>query len=336
MAGLTDRRYRRLTRIDRGTLYVVATPIGNLADASPRSIEVLRAARPDRLRGHAHHAHAARALRHRDAHRGAARAQRARSRARSLIAALRDGEQRRAGERRRHAGAVRSGRAAGRRRRTAPASRVSPVPGPSAAVAAFSAAGFAAAGFLFAGFLPRPAAHGARRSRRSTSPWPVVLYEAPHRIAADRRRPARRASAPAREIAIARELTQEVRGGRAPDARRGRSWLPAGRTASRASSCSSARRRRGRAQSLDARARARRAARVAAAERSGASSPRASPALPRNELYRKALERAQVESGRMDRLTHHAPGRLAPAPARRRGDGRGARRHARGASRARS
>jgi 16S rRNA (cytidine1402-2'-O)-methyltransferase len=27
-----------------GTLYVVATPIGNLADSSPRSIEVLRAA----------------------------------------------------------------------------------------------------------------------------------------------------------------------------------------------------------------------------------------------------------------------------------------------------
>src|SRR5882724_10455578 len=40
MARLTNGDARRLT----GTLYVVATPIGNLADASPRSLETLRMA----------------------------------------------------------------------------------------------------------------------------------------------------------------------------------------------------------------------------------------------------------------------------------------------------
>src|SRR5204862_61455 len=38
MARLTDGESRRLT----GTLYIVATPIGNLADASPRAVETLR------------------------------------------------------------------------------------------------------------------------------------------------------------------------------------------------------------------------------------------------------------------------------------------------------
>src|SRR5207248_2383617 len=40
MARLTNGERHRLT----GTLYVVATPIGNLADASPRALETLRAA----------------------------------------------------------------------------------------------------------------------------------------------------------------------------------------------------------------------------------------------------------------------------------------------------
>src|SRR5213083_1635691 len=39
MERLTNGGWRRLT----GTLYVVATPIGNLADASPRSLDTLRA-----------------------------------------------------------------------------------------------------------------------------------------------------------------------------------------------------------------------------------------------------------------------------------------------------
>ena len=39
----------------RGTLWIVATPIGNLGDLSPRAAELPRQRRPDRLRGHAPH-----------------------------------------------------------------------------------------------------------------------------------------------------------------------------------------------------------------------------------------------------------------------------------------
>ncbi|MGH8850690.1 MAG: 16S rRNA (cytidine(1402)-2'-O)-methyltransferase, partial [Casimicrobiaceae bacterium] len=83
-----------------------------------------------------------------------------------------------------------------------------PVPGPSAVTAALSAAGIAAAQWLFVGFLP--AAAGARRAvleQVRALPYALVIYEAPHRIAAT-------VGAlgavldPQREIAIARELTK--------------------------------------------------------------------------------------------------------------------------------
>jgi len=86
--------------------------------------------------------------------------------------------------------------------------RVIPVPGPSAAAAAFSAAGFPSARFLFAGFLP---AQGAARRKALESldvPWPVVLYEAPHRIDETLQDLAGRFGAE-REIVIARELTKK-------------------------------------------------------------------------------------------------------------------------------
>ena len=61
--------------------------------------------------------------------------------------------------------------------------RVEPVPGPSAALAAISGSGMGGDGFLFVGFPPARAA--ARREwlrRLAAEPRPLVLYEAPHRI----------------------------------------------------------------------------------------------------------------------------------------------------------
>ncbi len=60
---------------------------------------------------------------------------------------------------------------------------VTPIPGPSALVAALAASGFATQEFLFAGFLP--ARSGQRRkalAELAAHPHVLVLYEAPHRI----------------------------------------------------------------------------------------------------------------------------------------------------------
>lgn len=60
---------------------------------------------------------------------------------------------------------------------------VSPVPGPSAAVAALISSGLPSDRYLFLGFLPRQQA--ARRAALQTVvqlPYTLVLYEAPHRL----------------------------------------------------------------------------------------------------------------------------------------------------------
>jgi len=62
---------------------------------------------------------------------------------------------------------------------------VSPVPGPSAVVAILSAAGLPGDRFVFEGFLPPRA--GERRNRLralAAEPRTIVLYEAPHRVKA--------------------------------------------------------------------------------------------------------------------------------------------------------
>ncbi len=189
-----------------GILYVVATPIGNLADASPRSIEALRGAdliacedtrttRP--LLARFGIAGRTVALHEHNERRAAA----------GLIAALREGK------------SVALVSDAGTPALSDPGAwlvgeahrtgiRVSPLPGPSAAAAAVSVSGFPAARFLFAGFLP--ATRAARRKALAALdlPWPVVIYEAPHRIAETLEDLLERFGA-ARELVIGRELSKK-------------------------------------------------------------------------------------------------------------------------------
>ncbi len=62
---------------------------------------------------------------------------------------------------------------------------VVPVPGPSALLAALSAAGIPGDRFVFEGFLPaRPGRRQARLRELAALGRPVVLYESPHRLAA--------------------------------------------------------------------------------------------------------------------------------------------------------
>ena len=164
-----------------GTLHVVATPIGNLGDLSPRAQAVLRGVaaicaedtrRSGQLLAHFGIATPLLALHE---HNEDAIAQRvvARLLAGDSLALVSD------------AGTplvsdpgyrlVRAARAAG--------VRVSPVPGACAAIAALSVAGLASDRFAFEGFLPSRAAARRERLRALVSePRTLVFYESSHRI----------------------------------------------------------------------------------------------------------------------------------------------------------
>ncbi|MBA3982631.1 MAG: 16S rRNA (cytidine(1402)-2'-O)-methyltransferase [Acidimicrobiia bacterium] len=85
---------------------------------------------------------------------------------------------------------------------------VTTVPGPVAAVAALVVSGLSTARFVFEGFVPRSGTERARRlAAIAAEPRTVVLYEAPHRIArtiAD----LVAACGPDRQVVVARELTK--------------------------------------------------------------------------------------------------------------------------------
>jgi 16S rRNA (cytidine1402-2'-O)-methyltransferase len=197
-----------------GTLYVVATPLGNLGDLSSRAAEVLRtvpvvaAEDTRRTRGLLTHLGARPTLLSFHAHSRNHRQE-------TLLEILQSGRDVALVS---DAGTptvsdpgaelISGARAAG--------VRVVPIPGASAVATALSASGLAGDRYLFLGFIPRKGRERARLlARAAAEEWSVVFYEAPPRLAGllqdllpltggDRR------------VVVARELTklhEEIRGG---------------------------------------------------------------------------------------------------------------------------
>ena len=190
-----------------GALYLVATPIGNLADITLRALHVLGLADAIACEDTRHTGQLLRALdidgkpllalhQHNEA-----------EAAQGVIARLQQGQ--------RVAYVSDAGTPAisdpGARLVAACAAaglRVLPLPGASSVTTAVSAAGLAGDGrFVFEGFLPaKPGERAAAVQALATEPRAVVLLEAPHRIAA--LADALAALGP-RPITVARELTKQ-------------------------------------------------------------------------------------------------------------------------------
>jgi 16S rRNA (cytidine1402-2'-O)-methyltransferase len=188
------------------TLYVVATPIGNLADLSPRAQEVLRSvaaicAEDTRHTGQLlSHFGIAKPLVALHDHNEEAMAQR-------VVARLLGGESMAmvsdAGTPLVSDPGFRLGRAA-----RAAGVKVSPVPGACAAIAALSVAGLPSDRFVFEGFLPaKAAARRERLQRLAGETGTLVFYESSHRIAESLADMAA-AFGDERPAVVARELTK--------------------------------------------------------------------------------------------------------------------------------
>jgi 16S rRNA (cytidine1402-2'-O)-methyltransferase len=190
----------------KGALYVVATPLGNLEDLSPRGARVLAqvklvVAEDTRV--------TAKLLAHLGLRKRLLSCYRENERARipEVLAALGSGDDVALCS---DAGTpglsdpglelVAAAHAAG--------VRVVPIPGPSSIAAALSASGFPGRGFRFAGFLPRKGPDRARAlAEIAAEEEPVVLFEAPGRLAGTLADLAS-ACGGSREALLARELTK--------------------------------------------------------------------------------------------------------------------------------
>ena len=198
--------HHQQAEVEQPSLYVVATPIGNLADITLRALEVLKRvdaiAAEDtrvtsRLLGHYGIATPLIALHEHNE----------RSAARKILRLLAQGKS---------AALVSDAGTPGISDPGALAVAMAwdagypvvPLPGANAALCALSASGHAAPHFLFYGFLPHQAA--VRRGALATlkaQPYLLVFYEAPHRVIASVTDMAAAFGA-GRTITIARELTK--------------------------------------------------------------------------------------------------------------------------------
>lgn len=163
-----------------GTLYLVATPIGNLEDISPRAVRVLREAR---LIAAEDTRHTQKLLSHFDIHTPLTSyfEHNKLTKLDAILHTLGEGDVALVSD----AGTpaindpgyelVRAALNAGY--------PVSPVPGPSAPIAALAASGLPTDAFLYLGYLPRKSAERrAALAQVKALPYTLIFFETPHRL----------------------------------------------------------------------------------------------------------------------------------------------------------
>jgi 16S rRNA (cytidine1402-2'-O)-methyltransferase len=189
-----------------GTLYVIATPIGNLEDITLRALAVLPTldvlfCEDTRMTSRLLARHGLRVTL--DSYREQAHERKAAR----LIELLEEGKQ---------VGLVSDAgtpavsdpgtRLVAAVAERLPEARIVPLPGPSAAVALASVSGFGGEGYLFAGFPPHKKGRAKWLGELLDVPRMVILYESPHRI--ERLLGELVGLIPTRRLVVGRELTK--------------------------------------------------------------------------------------------------------------------------------
>ena len=200
-----------------GTLYVVATPIGNLADITQRAIQILKDVE---LIACEDTRHTRKLLQHFGINTKTTsyHEHNENQRGDELLDLLKQGSDIAVVS---DAGTPAISDPGFRLVRTAIENEITvvPVPGPSALITALVAAGLPTDEFFFAGFLPaRASARQTRLRELASVPGTLIFYEAPHRLAATLKDAYETLGE--REAVVARELTklhEEVRRGRLSD-----------------------------------------------------------------------------------------------------------------------